>query len=134
MPVQKKEAAQQQEGSGAENVSGEEKDSTAAMEQMEIEIPNFDHVNLYKDNVDLPQIKPRTINNRNEFYIAIPRPEHPIEISKEEARRAIGNTVIEDYEKRHLAALRQQLKEKKEILAKKQAQLHERKRQTQMEH
>ena len=86
---------------------------------MEIEIPNFDHLNLYKENVDLPQIKPRTINNRNEFYISIPRPENPQEISKEDARRAIGNSVMEDYEQRHLAPLRQALKEKQEILKKK---------------
>ena len=76
------------------------------MEQMEIEIPGFDHVNLYKDNVDLPQIKPRTVNNRNEFYIAIPKLMEQ-EISKEKARRAIGRVVFDDYEQRTLAALRQ---------------------------
>ena len=42
------------------------------METIEIEIPSCEHLNLYYDNVDLPQIKPRTVNNRNEFYVAIP--------------------------------------------------------------
>ena len=87
------------------------------MEQMEVEIPSFEHVNLYLDNVDLPQIKPRTINNRNEFYLAIPDFSAPI--SKEEARRAIGRSVLEDYEASKLAPLRQELKAKQEILKKK---------------
>ena len=91
---------------------------------MEIEIPSFEHVNLYKDNVDLPQIKPRTINNRNEFYIAVP-PLHSQEISKEDARRAIGHGVLEDYEQRHLAPLRQLLKDRQEIHRKKHDQLME---------
>ena len=42
------------------------------MEQVEIEIPGLSHVNLYNDNVDLPQIKPSTVHNRNEFYVKIP--------------------------------------------------------------
>ena len=94
-------------------------------ETKEIEIPGFDHVNLYTDNVDLPQIKPRTINNRNEFYVAIPVPTQHAnngmdqlglpsgvlvngmgELSREEAKRAIGNSVIRDYEQRNLATLR----------------------------
>ena len=31
-----------------------EKDLTAPMEQIEIEIASFDHVNLFNENVDLP--------------------------------------------------------------------------------
>ena len=36
-----------------------------------IDIPSMDHVNLYTDDIDLPRIKPRTLINRNEFYIQI---------------------------------------------------------------
>ena len=53
-------------------MNGAESEKETTYEQMEIEIPSFEHVNLYFDNVDLPQIKPRTVNNRNEFYVAIP--------------------------------------------------------------
>lgn len=62
-------------------------------------------MNLYYDNVDLPQIKPRTVNNRNEFFVSVPQLLEN-EISKEEARRAIGKSVLEDYEVEHLASLR----------------------------
>ena len=63
----------------AEGQQQQNGDSNSTLQQQqtetkEIEIPSFDHVNLYTDNVDLPQIKPRTINNRNEFYVAIPVP------------------------------------------------------------
>jgi len=62
-------------------------------------------MNLYYDNVDLPQIKPRTVNNKNEFFVSIPQLLEN-EISKEEARRAIGKSVLEIYEIEHLAPLR----------------------------
>lgn len=88
------------------------------METKEIEIASFDHVNLFGDNVDLPQIKPRTVNNREEFYIEIPN-EIPSEISKEEARRAIGRFVFEEYQRDYLEPLRQTLREKKSELEQK---------------
>ena len=54
----------------------------------------MDHVNLYKDDIDLPQIRPRTLINRNEFYINIPKtPEYEAGISREEAKKAIGKSV-----------------------------------------
>ena len=101
-------------------------------------------MNLYHDNVDLPQIKPRTINNRNEFYVAIPQlnpssssMDHlgmpgggglGAEISKEEAKRAQGYSVIRDYEQRNLVHLRQTLKTKQEEFKRKQRELGELKR------
>jgi hypothetical protein len=32
---------------------------------------NMEHMNLYTDEIDLPQIKPRTIQQKNEFYIPV---------------------------------------------------------------
>ena len=94
-----------QQSDGPEDAN--EKDATP-METIEIEINSFDHVNLYNDNVDLPQIKPRTVNNREEFYIEIPM-EDAVEISKEEARRAIGRFVQEEYQRVQLEPLQRQL-------------------------
>ena len=58
----------------------------------------MDHVNLYKDDIDLPQIRPRTLINRNEFYINIPKiPEYAEGLSREEAKKAIGKSVYQDW-------------------------------------
>ena len=63
-----------------------------------ITVPNIDHVNLYKDDIDLPQIKPRTLINRNEFYITIPKkPELVDGINREDAKQAIGKSVYNDW-------------------------------------
>ena len=99
---------------------------------MEIEIGNFAHVNLYTDDVDLPQIKPRTVNNRNEFYIEIPG-DMLSEITKEEARRAIGRQVKEEYQQKYLSPLEQQLRQKKAILEKKRMRLNELRRKNESE-
>ena len=63
-----------------------------------IDIPSMDHVNLYTDDIDLPQIKPRTLINRNEFYIKIEKlPGFEDGISREEAKKAIGKSVYTDW-------------------------------------
>ena len=65
----------------------------------EIDIPGFENCNLFKEDIDLPQIRPRTLVNRNEFYIEIPKLPELIEgISKEEAKKAIGRNVLTDWE------------------------------------
>lgn len=51
------------------------------------------------------------------------------EISKEEAKRAIGQGVIRDYEQRNLLQLKLTLKEKQDLLKRKQKELNEMKRQ-----
>lgn len=51
------------------------------------------------------------------------------EISKEEARRAIGKSVVEDYDDQVLAPLRRMLREKQDILKEKVNQLNDIKRQ-----
>lgn len=50
------------------------------------------------------------------------------EISKEEAKRAIGTSVLRDFEQRNLMHLKQTLEEKREILKRKQKELNEMKR------
>ena len=58
----------------------------------------MEHVNLYKDDIDLPQIRPRTLTNRNEFYITIPQiPELVDGINREDAKAAIGKSVYNDW-------------------------------------
>lgn len=89
-----------------------------------IDIPSMDHVNLYKDDIDLPQIRPRTLINRNEFYITIEKaPEFAEGISREEARKAIGKSVYTDWMENQGAALRKQLAEKEAILKEKKEEL-----------
>lgn len=36
-------------------------------------MPHLQHLNIFTDEVDLPQLKPRTIQNAHEFYIEIPK-------------------------------------------------------------
>lgn len=63
-----------------------------------IDIPSMDHVNLYTDEIDLPQIRPRTLLNRNEFYITIPKHASFMDgITREEAKKAIGKSVYTDW-------------------------------------
>lgn len=42
------------------------------METVEIEVQGLEHVNTYPATIDLPQIKPRTLMNRHEFFTQIP--------------------------------------------------------------
>ena len=59
----------------------------------------MEHCNLFKEDIDLPQIRPRTLVNRNEFYIEIPKLQEYVDgISKEEAKKAIGKNVLIDWE------------------------------------
>ena len=84
-----------------------------------IDIPTMDHVNLYTDDIDLPQIKPRTLINRNEFYVHIEKlPGFEDGISREEAKKAIGKSVYTDWLQNQGANLHKTLKEKKDVLKK----------------
>lgn len=89
-----------------------------------IDIPTMDHVNLYTDDIDLPQIKPRTLINRNEFYIMIEKlPGFEDGITREEAKKAIGKSVYTDWLQNQGTYLHKQLKEKKDILKKTEQEL-----------
>ena len=105
------------------------------MAEEAIDIPSMDHVNLYKDDIDLPQIRPRTLINRNEFFITIPKiPELADGISREEAKKAIGKSVHTDWMENQGAALRKQLAEKEANLKKLKEELTDLRRDSRSHH
>lgn len=47
------------------------------MKKVTVEVPDFSHLNLYTEEIDLPQIKPKSLNNKNEFFNEIPKNMEP---------------------------------------------------------
>ena len=53
-----------------------------------LNVPGLDHVNIFTDEVDLPQIKPKTVANKHEFFVKIvPKGGQGKTLSREESKR-----------------------------------------------
>jgi hypothetical protein len=52
------------------------------------------HVNIFTEDMDLPQIKPRTIQQKNEFYVSVPN-EKPA-LTKEDAQNLVFTDFIKE--------------------------------------
>lgn len=85
----------------------------------------MNHLNLYTDDVDLPQIKPRTVHQNHEFYTEVPKdikPQLSIEESREICFPPQVQMNLEIWEKEGAGkVLKEQLEQKKTLLAKERA-------------
>jgi hypothetical protein len=101
------------------------------VKEIQIEVPSFGHLNLFSEEVDLPQIKPKSVHNKNEFFNELPKNldyeglTQQGWITREEAQKVQGRSVYEYWEKNMGANLRNMLIEKQKILEQEKHQLKE---------
>ena len=47
-------------------------------------LPDLKHLNLFTEEIDVPQIKPRTVNQNHEFYVKVAKEESSLALTREE--------------------------------------------------
>lgn len=86
-------------------------------------MPSYDHINLYSEEIDLPQLKPKAQDKGCGFFFEVPKSKEVL--TPEEAHYLQGNYVYEMWHEQKGYELMRILEEKKRELSDERRQIKE---------
>ena len=80
-----------------------------------VNVPSYEHVNLFTEDIDLPQLKPKAQDKGCGFYFEVPKSDEVL--TAQEAKTLQGNYVYEMWYEQKGQALMEELEYKKRELS-----------------